>query len=53
MTQVTGAPGWLTTYTGLGLKLNTATYNAQWERCIQISYAGIMQTLRGGTSPCT
>jgi type IV fimbrial biogenesis protein FimT len=43
----TGANG------GLLFKLNVTPGNAQWERCLQISYAGIMQTLRGGTSPCT
>lgn len=46
-TDTSGANG------GLLIKLNTATTNQQWERCIQISYAGIMQTLHGGTSPCT
>lgn len=42
-----------TTYTGLLVKLNTATSTQQWERCLEISFAGIMQTLHGGTSPCT
>jgi type IV fimbrial biogenesis protein FimT len=39
---------------GLLFKLNVAgtTTNTQWERCLQISYVGIMQTLRGGPSPC-
>jgi type IV fimbrial biogenesis protein FimT len=40
---------------GLLMKLNAATgpTNQQWERCLQISYAGLMQTMRGGNSPCT
>jgi type IV fimbrial biogenesis protein FimT len=42
-----------TTYTGLLIKLNTANTNTQWERCLEISFAGIMQTLHGGTTPCT
>jgi two-component system sensor histidine kinase TctE len=38
---------------GLLFKLNvTGTTNTQWERCLQVSYVGIMQTLRGGPSPC-
>lgn len=41
------------TYTGLLIKLNTVSTNPQWERCLQISYAGLMQTLHGGTAPCT
>ena len=42
-----------TTYTGLLIKLNTSTNNTQWERCLEIAFAGIMTTLHGGTSPCT
>jgi type IV fimbrial biogenesis protein FimT len=48
-----------TTSGGLVFKLNVVSLNAQWERCLVISYAGIMQTLRngqslpGGKSPCT
>ena len=38
---------------GLLFKLNVAPANTQWERCLQISYVGIMQTIHGGTSPCT
>ena len=39
---------------GLLFKLNVAAAaTTQWERCLQISYVGIMQTLRGGSSPCT
>jgi len=38
---------------GLLFKLNVAgSTNTQWERCLQVSYVGIMQTLRGGPSPC-
>ena len=49
----TATSGGNTTYTGLLLKLNTATANQQWERCLQISFAGLMQTIRGGTTSCT
>jgi type IV fimbrial biogenesis protein FimT len=38
---------------GLLFKLNVAAANVQWERCLLVSYVGVMQTLRGGTSPCT
>jgi type IV fimbrial biogenesis protein FimT len=38
---------------GLLFKLNVATPNVQWERCLLLSYVGVMQTLHGGTSPCT
>jgi prepilin-type N-terminal cleavage/methylation domain-containing protein len=38
---------------GLLFKLNVASPNVQWERCLLLSYVGVMQTLRGGTSPCT
>lgn len=37
---------------GLLFKLNVSPANTQWERCLLISYSGIMQTLHGGTSPC-
>jgi two-component system, OmpR family, sensor histidine kinase TctE len=43
----------MTTNGGLLIKLNVATPNVQWERCLLLSYVGVMQTLRGGTSPCT
>lgn len=38
---------------GLLFKLTVTPANTQWERCLLISYVGIMQTIRGGTSPCT
>ena len=38
---------------GLLFKLNVASPNVQWERCLLLSYVGVMQTLHGGTSPCT
>jgi len=41
---------------GLVFKLKVTPANAQWQRCLQISYVGIMQTLKGTTSagqPCS
>ena len=53
-TASSNSSGSNTTYTGLVLKLNTATAVQQWERCLTISFAGIMQTARGGTTTsCT
>jgi type IV fimbrial biogenesis protein FimT len=37
---------------GLLLKLNVTPVNQQWERCLVISFVGVMKTLRGPTSPC-
>lgn len=41
---------------GLILKLQATPANAQWQRCLQISYVGVMQTLKGTTTtgqPCS
>jgi type IV fimbrial biogenesis protein FimT len=35
---------------GLVFKLNVTPGNAQWERCLVISYVGVMQTLHGTTT---
>jgi type IV fimbrial biogenesis protein FimT len=37
---------------GLVMKLNVAPVNTQWERCLVISFVGVMKTLRGPTAPC-
>jgi two-component system sensor histidine kinase TctE len=37
---------------GLVLKLNVTPANTQWERCLVISFVGVMKTLRGPASPC-
>ena len=38
---------------GVVIKLNATPAIQQWERCLVISFVGVMQTLHGGTSPCT
>ncbi len=43
-----------TSYGGVVIILQTATTNAQWERCLLISYSGLMQVVRNGqASQCT
>jgi type IV fimbrial biogenesis protein FimT len=41
------------TATGVTFKLNTQPTNAQWERCLNINWVGIMATQRKATSPTT
>jgi type IV fimbrial biogenesis protein FimT len=38
---------------GITFKLNTSPSNAQWERCLNIAWVGIMGTQRRSTSPTT
>ena len=45
-TDSTGTAG------GLVMKLNVAPANQQWERCLVISFVGVMKTIRGPNAPC-
>ena len=40
----------ITSNGGLLLKLNVAPVNQQWERCLLISFVGVMKTMKGGTT---
>jgi two-component system sensor histidine kinase TctE len=39
----------ITSNGGLLLKLNVTPVNQQWERCLLISFVGVMKTMKGGT----
>ena len=42
----------MTSTGGLLFKLNVTPGKVQWERCLLISYVGMMQTMQGGASQC-